>query len=148
MLLDDLLQRRAERQLVHAGPACTWPLTPKSVLPVLFSVPSALNHSAPLRMITGTCDIVSTLLTVVGQPHSPETAGNGGRLRGWPFLPSIDSIMPVSSPQMYAPAPRVHVDVERRAGAEDVVAEEAARVGLLRSPRISVRYGVVYSPRR
>ena len=33
-------------------------------------------------------------------------AGNGGLLRGQPRLPSSDSSRPVSSPQMYAPAPR------------------------------------------
>ena len=92
--------------------------------------------------------MVSTLFTVVGQPHRPQPAGNGGRLRGWPFLPSIDSIIPVSSPQMYAPAPRVHVDVVALAGAEDVVAEEAALVGLRRWPASAGWYGVVYSPRR
>ena len=67
---------------------------------MLVGVPIVLNQVAPRRMIAGTCEIVSTLLTVVGQPQSPYTAGNGGRLRGWPFLPSADSIMPVSSPQM------------------------------------------------
>ena len=33
-------------------------------------------------------------------------AGNGGFVRGWPRLPSSDSSSAVSSPQMYAPAPR------------------------------------------
>ena len=33
-------------------------------------------------------------------------AGNGGFERGCPRLPSSDSSRPVSSPQMYAPAPR------------------------------------------
>ena len=33
-------------------------------------------------------------------------AGNGGFERGWPRLPSSDSSSAVSSPQMYAPAPR------------------------------------------
>src|SRR5258706_15723733 len=83
----------------------TWPLTPKSVLPVLAAVPIVLNHAAPRVMIAGTCDTVSTLLTVVGQPQRPETAGNGGRLRGWPLRPPADSIIPLSSPQIYAPAP-------------------------------------------
>lgn len=39
--------------------------------------------------------------------HVPTLAGKGGFKRGLPCLPSIDSIMAVSSPQMYAPAPRV-----------------------------------------
>src|SRR4030042_1011431 len=48
---------------------------------------------------------VSTLLILVGLLHRPETAGNGGRLRGIPLLPSIEAISAVSSPQTKAPAP-------------------------------------------
>ena len=36
--------------------------------------------------------MVSTLLTVVGQPNIPTSAGNGGFSLGFPALPSIDSI--------------------------------------------------------
>ena len=43
---------------------------------------------------------VSTLFTTVGQPKRPTTAGKGGLSRGQPFLPSSDSSIPVSSPQM------------------------------------------------
>ena len=57
-------------------------------------------------MIVGTTATVSTLVTVVGHPHSPMFAGKGGLSRGLPCLPSSDSIIAVSSPQMYAPAPR------------------------------------------
>ena len=42
---------------------------------------------------------------VVGIPNTPETAGNGGLMRGFPRRPSSDSMSAVSSPQMYAPAP-------------------------------------------
>ena len=49
---------------------------------------------------------VSTLFTTVGLPNRPTSTGNGGLLRGSPRLPSIDSKSAVSSPQMYAPAPR------------------------------------------
>ena len=42
----------------------------------------------------------------VGRPNTPTCATYGGRRRGIPFLPSIDSIIADSSPQMYAPAPR------------------------------------------
>lgn len=38
---------------------------------------------------------------------SPTSAGNGGFKRGFPCFPSRDSIRAVSSPQMYAPAPRI-----------------------------------------
>jgi hypothetical protein len=50
--------------------------------------------------MSGTFIKVSTLLTTVGWPNRPLTAGKGGLLRGQPRLPSIDSSMAVSSPQM------------------------------------------------
>ena len=63
-------------------------------------------YSAPeLFTIHGTAAIVSTLFTTVGLLQSPDTAGNGGLILGFPRLPSKDSINAVSSPQMYAPAP-------------------------------------------
>ena len=48
---------------------------------------------------------VSTLLMLVGLPHRPLTAGNGGRVRGMPRLPSMEAMSAVSSPQTKAPAP-------------------------------------------
>ncbi len=44
--------------------------------------------------------MLSTLFTVVGQPYRPIAAGNGGFIRGRPFLPSMLSSIAVSSPQM------------------------------------------------
>jgi len=41
--------------------------------------------------------MVSTLLTVVGQPNIPTSAGNGGFNLGFPALPSIDSISDYSN---------------------------------------------------
>lgn len=67
---------------------------------MLFGTPIDLNHSAPLRTMNGALKMLSTLLTVVGDFHRPEPAGKGGLGRGWPRLPSSDSIRPVSSPQM------------------------------------------------
>lgn len=64
------------------------------------------HQSPPRRQIVGATATVSTLATVEGQPYSPQLAGNGGFRRGLPGLPSRLSISPVSSPQMYAPAPR------------------------------------------
>jgi hypothetical protein len=52
---------------------------------------------------------VSTLLTIVGWPNRPRTAGKGGFMRGQPRLPSSEFSNEVSSPQMYAPAPRCTV---------------------------------------
>src|SRR5262249_39646730 len=84
----------------------TWPLTQYSFGPPFFSGPSAAYHSAPLATMIGTLQSVSTLLTAVGLPYSPTTAGNGGLLRGCARLPSNDSSSAVSSPASYAPAPR------------------------------------------
>src|SRR5919204_1242855 len=70
------------------------------------SAPRAAYQAPPCSTISGTVAIVCTLLISVGDAYSPETAGNGGRDRGWPRLPSSDSRSADSSPQMYAPAPR------------------------------------------
>ena len=77
-------------------------------------------------MIHGTLEQVSTLLMLVGLPQRPLTAGNGGRVRGMPRLPSMEAMSAVSSPQTKAPAPSLILQVEVPAGAEDVVAQEAA----------------------
>src|SRR5579864_4580611 len=82
-----------------------FPASAKTLVPLLFSVPIFANHSAPLRIIDGTLAKVSTLLIRVGQSHKPLSAGNGGRGRGVPRLPSTDAISAVSSPQTKAPAP-------------------------------------------
>ena len=83
----------------------TWPDMANNFVPALFSRPKFENQSAPRRRIVGTTAIDSTLFTVVGQPYKPAPAGNGGFIRGIPFLPSKLSNKAVSSPQIYAPAP-------------------------------------------
>ena len=65
----------------------TWPEIPNSFVPRLFSLPKELNQEAPLRRMVGDTAMVSTLVTVVGQPKTPTLAGNGGLRRG---LPGID----------------------------------------------------------
>src|SRR5664279_6328653 len=65
-----------------------FPASAKTFVPLLFSVPMAENQSAPLRMIGATLAKVSTLLMRVGEPQRPLSAGNGGRGRGVPRLPS------------------------------------------------------------
>src|SRR5690348_7295369 len=55
------------------------PASANTLVPLLFSVPIVENHSGPLRIIEGTFAKVSTLLMSVGQPQSPDSAGNGGR---------------------------------------------------------------------
>ena len=49
---------------------------------------------------------ILTAVRIVGLRYRPLTAGNGGRGRGSPRLPSIEVIRAVSSPQTNAPAPR------------------------------------------
>ena len=46
----------------------TWPEMQKSLVPVLRSRPKPANQPAPRRMMAGETAMVSTLVTVVGQP--------------------------------------------------------------------------------
>src|SRR3712207_6104736 len=85
------------------------PDTQNSLVPADFSVPHWRYQAAPLLTMCGTVQSVSTLLMVEGLPKAPETAGKGGLSRGSPRRPSSEFISPVSSPQMYAPAPRCRV---------------------------------------
>ena len=62
----------------------TFPEMLKSLVPVFRSRPKEENQSAPRRIIVGATAIVSTLLTVVGQPKAPIAAGNGGFSLGFP----------------------------------------------------------------
>ena len=62
--------------------------------------PIPLNQSAPRSTMCFTQQSVSTLLTTVGAFQTPETAGKGGLMRGWPRFPSRLSMSAVSSPQM------------------------------------------------
>src|SRR5438034_2847699 len=84
------------------------PHTEYSLVPVLFGLSARENflyQFAPLFTMGGTAASVSTLLIVVGSAKTPDTAGNGGLMRGLPRRPSMEFIIAVSSPQMYAPAP-------------------------------------------
>ncbi len=74
------------------------PLKQNNRVPPFLGGPSLANHSAPPSRICGTLANVSALLMTVGPPHNPTTAGNGGRIRGMPRLPSSDSISADSSP--------------------------------------------------
>src|SRR5215510_11702677 len=85
------------------------PHTEYSFVPVDFGLSGRIHclyQSAPLLRMCGTATSVSTLLIVVGCANTPDTAGNGGLMRGLPRFPSREFINAVSSPQMYAPAPR------------------------------------------
>ena len=78
----------------------TWPLTQKSFVPGLFSVPHWRYHWPPWVTMCGTAESVSTLFTVEGMPKAPTAAGKGGFTLGWPRRPSREFMSPVSSPQM------------------------------------------------
>merc|ERR1719370_466055 len=78
----------------------TWPEMLKSLEPELRVRPIPANQSPPLLQMVGATATVSTLVTVVGQPKTPTSAGNGGFRRGFPCFPSRLSIKAVSSPQM------------------------------------------------
>ena len=90
-------------------------------------------------MMCGTWQIVSTLFTIVGAPKAPLIAGNGGLSFGQPFFPSSDAIRPVSSPQMYAPAPRCTTTSKPR---PRYPASYASRTAAAKR-----RQGSTYSPR-
>ena len=81
------------------------PASANTFVPLDFSVPIEENHSAPLVNMTGIFASVSTLLTLVGLPRYPDSAGKGGFIVGSPRFPSMECIRAVSSPQTNAPAP-------------------------------------------
>ena len=83
----------------------TLPTKAKVLVPLLCSGAVLGEPVGPVFRIIAAQARVSTLLMTVGLPHRPETAGNGGRGRGVPRLPSIEAIRAVSSPQTKAPAP-------------------------------------------
>ena len=58
----------------------TLPAREKTLVPLLFSVPMAANHSAPLSMITGTLAQVSTLLMIGGL--APKALSGADRAAG------------------------------------------------------------------
>ena len=66
--VDQLAKGRAEGEFIFT--------------PAASGVPIVLYQSEPFARIMGRLVSVSTLLTTVGLPYSPCTAGNGGRMRG------------------------------------------------------------------
>src|SRR4030042_6657574 len=92
----------------------TLPTNENILVPLLPSVPLEVKYSAPLLIIKGILDHVSTLFIFVGLPRSPFTAGYGGLGFGSPGLPSRDLRRAVSSPQTKAPAPRCTLTVKSK----------------------------------
>src|SRR5258708_27593025 len=85
----------------------TQPDRQNSRVPVESLVPIWAKADPPIRRISSTQNSVSTLLISVGLPNRPDSAGKGGSFRGSDRLSSIQLISAVSSPPMYAPAPRL-----------------------------------------
>src|ERR1035441_939844 len=84
---------------------CDLPTSEKTLVPGLLALPVSVNHAGPLVTMGAMLYQVSTLLMLLGLPHSPFCAGKGGRGRGRPASPSSEAINAVSSPQTNAPAP-------------------------------------------
>ena len=111
-------------------------------VPVERLTPSFAYSAPPICMMCGTVDSVSTLFTTVGFAYRPSIAGNGGRIRGMPRSPSSDSSSAVSSPQMYAPAPRCTTMSKSNPEPRMFAAEESLRprvVDRLRQPFVAER---------
>src|ERR1039458_8859115 len=60
----------------------TLPTSENTLVPALLVLPVSVNHAAPLVTMGAMLYQVSTLLMLVGLPHNPFCAGNGGRGRG------------------------------------------------------------------
>ena len=71
----------------------TWPEMLNNLVPEFLGRPIPANHSPPRRQMSGATATVSTLVTVVGQPKTPTSAGNGGFRRGLPCFPSKLSVI-------------------------------------------------------
>merc|ERR1719330_2157764 len=99
----------------------TCPLMLKSLVPLFLVRPKLANQSPPRLQIVGATATVSTLVTVVGQPNTPTSAGNGGFRRGLPCFPSRDSIRAGSS---------VDEQVKVVSAAAGVLAQEPGLVSL------------------
>src|SRR5208337_832001 len=78
------------------------PTREKTFVPALLALPISVNHAGPLVTMGGMLYQVSTLLMLLGLPHRPLCAGNGGRGRGRPASPSSEAMSAVSSPQTNA----------------------------------------------
>src|SRR3989304_4534383 len=83
----------------------TFPAREKVLVPLLVAEPNLAYQSPPRCITVAASAQVPTLLILLGLPHKPELAGKGGRERGIPLLPSMETIKAVSSPQTKAPAP-------------------------------------------
>src|SRR3972149_624974 len=81
------------------------PTKEKIFVPLLFSVPMAPYHFAPLLMMRGTLAQVSTLFRTVGLSQSPFSTAWTYLARGSPARPSIEADKAEESPQTKGPPP-------------------------------------------
>ncbi|MCY1219465.1 hypothetical protein D9M72_314420 [compost metagenome] len=81
----------------------TSPESEYSLVPAAWPMPRPRYHWAPLRKMPGTWASVSVLLTTVGAPCTPCSAGKGGLRRGNGNPPSTLAMTAVSSPPIYKP---------------------------------------------
>ena len=100
-----------------------------------------------MRSTSSTFTSVSTLLMPVGRPKRPRSTGNGGLFRGSPRLPSIELNSAVSSPQMYAPAPR-RISTSKAKPSPITSGPRKPRVRAASTARVSASNACGYSPRR
>jgi hypothetical protein len=104
----------------------TRPASAKTLVPLLFSVPMPANQSPPLRRMGAMLAKVSTLLISVGQPHRPDSAGKGGRGRGWPRLPFDGGDQRGFLAADKGAGAQPDLDVEAEVGAADALAQHPA----------------------
>jgi hypothetical protein len=67
----------------------TWPEILNNFVPELRARPKLKNQAPPRRQIAGATATVSTFATVVGQPNTPMSAGNGGFNLGFPCKKNV-----------------------------------------------------------
>ena len=75
-LMPPPISKMTSRRVVPMGTSMrpvftTLPVRAKALVPGLFSVPMERYHFAPLRMMRGTVEKVSTLFSTVGLAHRP-----------------------------------------------------------------------------
>ena len=112
----------------------TLPATEKTLVPLLFSVPMAANHSAPLAMITGTLAQVSTLLMIGGLAPKALLGRIGRAVAGLADI-ALDEVdeRGFFTADVGAGAP-ANLDIEAEGRTQDLVAQETLLPGLSRWP--------------
>ena len=75
----EMLNNLVPEKNKHGSKVCCCPiLYCSSPIPVFLGLPNWANHAPPRLQMSGETATVSTLVTVVGHPNTPTSAGNGG----------------------------------------------------------------------